>query len=45
MNTSGNGGNPTVHIPDPVGVKELAAALPSVQQIEAELAKRLEDGA
>jgi translation initiation factor IF-2 len=27
MSTSGNGENPTIHIPDPVGVKELAAAL------------------
>lgn len=27
MSTSGNGENPAVRIPDPVGVKELAAAL------------------
>jgi hypothetical protein len=27
MSTSGNGENPTIRIPDPVGVKELAAAL------------------
>jgi translation initiation factor IF-2 len=27
MRTSGNGNNPTIRIPDPVGVKELAVAL------------------